>query len=268
MIAANESSQARRRDFQRLKTQLHRRIVDSIDMSKAGELGDAEFRNQLEALVGHVCDQPDAGLATADRESMARELMDEIYRFGPLQPLMEDPDISDVLVNGSDTVIVERNGVLEQTDVTFADDAHLLHFIQRLVGRAGRRVVEGIAADLTPLVKLQDRPAASVEDLTGEGFFRFGQWLKTEDFVQCGPVFAAHRDAPIAGAFSRISQRQLTLVLRQDDDIRLLLRELEREGILSAADRRRTGGALIQRQHFDAVEQSHCQAPGLFLVPI
>ncbi len=142
-----------RRTFQQLKTKLHRQIVDSIDMSKSGELGDEEFRKQLKGLAVYLVARPEANLSGRDRELMVQELMDEIYGFGPIQELMDDPEISDVLVNGYDTVFVERNGLLERTDVKFADDAHLLHFIQRLVGQAGRRIDE-----TAPMVdaKLQD----------------------------------------------------------------------------------------------------------------
>ena len=76
------------------------------------------------------------------REAMVREIMDEIYGFGPLEPLLADPTVSDVLVNGPDSVRVERNGLLEGTDVRFADEAHLLRLIHRLVEQAGRRIDE------------------------------------------------------------------------------------------------------------------------------
>ncbi|MEW4530392.1 MAG: CpaF family protein [Maioricimonas sp. JB045] len=142
MVVATQDAAEARRSFQQLKNRLHRQMVDAIDLSKAGELGDAEFRRQLQALATHLCSQPDLPLTDVDREAMAAELMDEIYGFGPLQELMDDPDVSDVLVNGADTVYIERNGLLEQTDVRFADDEHLLHFIQRLVGQAGRRIDE------------------------------------------------------------------------------------------------------------------------------
>jgi len=142
MIATHSHHAPARQSFQQLKTRLHRQMVDAIDMSKAGALGEDTFRHQLQALATHLCERPEAGLAGGDREAMVRELMDEIYGFGPLQSLMNDPEVSDVLVNGANTVIVERNGLLQKTDVTFADDAHLLHFIQRLVGRAGRRIDE------------------------------------------------------------------------------------------------------------------------------
>ena len=147
MVAIGEDARHASLEFQRLKTQLHRQIVDAIDMSKAGDLGDVEFRRQLESLAEHVCRRPDVQLADQDRSVMVRELMDEIYGFGPLQRLMDDPDVSDVLVNGCDSVFVERNGLLERADVRFAGDAHLLHFIQRLVSQAGRRIDE-----VTPMV--------------------------------------------------------------------------------------------------------------------
>ncbi|HCS53304.1 MAG TPA: pilus assembly protein CpaF, partial [Planctomycetaceae bacterium] len=92
----------------------------------------------------------------------------EMYGFGPLEPLMNDPDVSDVLINGADTVFVERRGKLERTDVRFADNNHLLHLIQRLVGRAGRRIDE-----VSPMVdaKLPDgsRLHAVIPPLTSKG---------------------------------------------------------------------------------------------------
>jgi len=142
MVAIADVSTENSTHFQQLKTQLHRQIVDAIDMSRAGELGESEFRRQLEALASHLCHRPETKLPEPDRPRMIRELMDEIYGFGPLQSLMDDPSVSDVLVNGCQSVFVERHGKLERTDVRFADDAHLLHFIQRLVGQAGRRIDE------------------------------------------------------------------------------------------------------------------------------
>lgn len=131
-----------RQAFQDLKTRLHRQMVDAIDLSKAGELPERELRAQLRSLASHLCTQQSVQLSTEDREVMVREIMDEIYGFGPIEALMSDIDVSDVLINGPDSVFIERNGRLERTDVRFANDEHLLHFIQRLVGRAGRRIDE------------------------------------------------------------------------------------------------------------------------------
>ncbi len=143
MIAETASTVADpRQAFQDLKTRLHRQMVDAIDLSKAGELPERELRAQLRSLASHLCTQQSVQLSTEDREVMVREIMDEIYGFGPIEALMSDIDVSDVLINGPDSVFIERNGRLERTDVRFANDEHLLHFIQRLVGRAGRRIDE------------------------------------------------------------------------------------------------------------------------------
>ncbi|HEY3966287.1 MAG TPA: CpaF family protein [Planctomycetaceae bacterium] len=147
------SAPAGRQEFQQLKTQLHRQMVDSIDISKAGQLDAEELRQHLRALAAHLCSLEPVSLPHGEREGMVQEIMDEIFAFGPLQALMSDPLVSDVLVNGSKNVYIERDGLLQPTDVKFADDDHLLRFIQRLVGRAGRRIDE-----VSPLVdaKLPD----------------------------------------------------------------------------------------------------------------
>ncbi|MFK7777835.1 MAG: CpaF family protein [Gimesia sp.] len=137
----NSTAEAKKA-FQRLKTQLHRQMVDAIDFSKAGELPEEDLRKKLRGLAEHLCMQQDISLDQKKRDIMVREILDEIYGFGPLEPLMSDPEISDVLVNGADKVFIERNGILEQTDISFADDEHLLQLIHRLVGRAGRRIDE------------------------------------------------------------------------------------------------------------------------------
>jgi pilus assembly protein CpaF len=142
MVTSTSNAIDPKQGYQKLKTQLHRQIVDSIDLSRIGSLGEQEFRDQLQALTHHVCGMQTSGLSQRDSDQMVHEIMDEIYGFGPLQTLMNDPEISDVLVNGCDTVFVERNGRLQKTDIRFADDDHLIQYIQRLVGRAGRRIDE------------------------------------------------------------------------------------------------------------------------------
>ncbi len=163
-----DSNAESKRAFQQLKTRLHRQMIDAMDLSKAGQLPEHELRKQLRALAAHLCDMHSAYLPESEREQMVNEIMDEMYGFGPLEPLMNDPEVSDVLVNGADTVFVERRGRLERTDVRFADDNHLLHLIQRLVGRAGRRIDE-----VSPMVdaKLPDgsRLHAVIPPLTNRG---------------------------------------------------------------------------------------------------
>jgi pilus assembly protein CpaF len=145
MLSAPPELQAvtdNRQAFQQLKNRIHRQMVDAIDLSKAGELPEAAFRQQLESLAAHLCGREPTGLPQSDRQAMVDEILNEIYGFGPLQELMDDPDVSDVLVNGPDKVYIERNGLLEQTNIRFADDQHLIDVIQRLVSKAGRRIDE------------------------------------------------------------------------------------------------------------------------------
>ncbi len=142
MVAASHNNLSSTRDFQRLKNSLHRQMVDVIDFSRAESMTEDELRSQLKSLAEFLCSREYVNLGGSQRDAMVHEIMDEIYGFGPLEPLMQDPGVTDVLVNGPDVVLVERRGQLESTDVRFADDAHLMQFIQRLVGRAGRRIDE------------------------------------------------------------------------------------------------------------------------------
>jgi len=142
MIAETQSDTDAEVSFQRMKTQFHRRMAEAIDFSKASHLNEAELRDQVRALAGHLCERGDANLGAKDRERMVAEILNEIFSFGPLEALMRDPSISDVLVNGPDAVFVERSGIVEPTNVRFADNNHLREFIQRLVERCGRRIDE------------------------------------------------------------------------------------------------------------------------------
>jgi pilus assembly protein CpaF len=130
------------KSFQKLKTALERRIVEAVDLSRAPEIDERELRESVKALATQVCASDSVGLPTEMREAMVGEILAEIYGFGPLEPLISDPEVSDVLVNGPDNVCVERNGVLEETEIKFADEAHLRQLIERLVRRAGRRINE------------------------------------------------------------------------------------------------------------------------------
>lgn len=198
-----------RQAFQVLKTRIHRQMVDAIDLSKAGQLPERELRNQLRGLATHLCSQQTVNLPPDDREAMVREIMDEIYGFGPIEPLMNDPDVSDVLVNGPDCVFVERNGLLERTDVRFANDDHLIHFIQRLVGRAGRRIDE-----VSPMVdaKLPDgsRLNAVIPPLALRGptvsIRRFkSRGVTFEDMVRTGSLTPEMADFMVACVRGRMN---------------------------------------------------------------
>ncbi|GIX03186.1 MAG: type II/IV secretion system-related protein [Planctomycetaceae bacterium] len=142
MLATQSIQNDPRQSFQLLKTRLHRQLVDALDLSRAAEMPEDQFRQHVRALAAWLCEQQDVKLPVEWRDRMVQELLDEIYGYGPIDPLMRDPDISDVLINGPDCVFVERHGRLERTDIRFANEDHLLQFIHRLVGRAGRRIDE------------------------------------------------------------------------------------------------------------------------------
>ncbi len=209
MVAISDNAVETSLHFQQVKTTLHRQIVDAIDMSKAGEMGEAEFRRQLEALARHLVNRPQTDLSETERSRMVHELMHEIYGFGPLQPLMDDPEVSDVLVNGASSVFVEKNGLLQKTEIRFASDSHLLHFIQRLVGQAGRRIDE-----VSPMVdaKLADgsRLHAVIPPLALRGptlsIRRFKtQIVRIEDMVRSGTVAPEMADFLIQAVRSRLN---------------------------------------------------------------
>ncbi|NQV26585.1 MAG: CpaF family protein [Rhodopirellula sp.] len=126
-----------------LSTQdLHARLIAGLDLSKIGSMTDEEIRSEIRQTAGELAGQSSSLLTTGDRERLVNEVMDEAFGLGPLESLLRDPTISDILVNGPETVYVERRGRLELTDVRFADEPHLLQIIQRIVGRVGRRIDE------------------------------------------------------------------------------------------------------------------------------
>jgi pilus assembly protein CpaF len=119
---------------------LHRRLIGSLDLSTVGTRSDAELRAEIRAAAEELCRQSNQLLSSAERESLVSEVMDETFGLGPLEQLLRDPTISDILINGPKTIFCERRGRLEKSDVTFASEDHLLQIIQRIVSRVGRRV--------------------------------------------------------------------------------------------------------------------------------
>ena len=121
---------------------LHSRLIAGLDLSKIGSLTDDEIRSEIRQTARELTNISSNLLTNSDRERLVNEVMDEAFGLGPLESLLRDPTISDILVNGAKTVYVERRGRLELTDVQFADESHLLQIIQRIVGRVGRRIDE------------------------------------------------------------------------------------------------------------------------------
>ena len=209
MVASAESVDNTVRDFQRLKTSLHRQMVDVIDFSKAESMTEDDLRAQLRSLADYLCTRQSVQMGQQQRETMVGEIMDEIYGFGPIESLMVDPEVTDILVNGPDRVLVERNGLLETTNIRFADSNHLMQFIHRLVGRAGRRIDES-----SPMVdaRLPDgsRFNAVIPPLALCGptvsIRRFGnRRLQMEDMIKHGSVAPAMADFLILAVRGRMN---------------------------------------------------------------
>jgi len=126
--------------FQRLKTTIHEELVESLDLSTVGVIDRQRLGVEVRSVADDLCRQRAETLDTSGRQRMLNELMDEVFGLGPLEPLMADPTVTDILVNNAFEVYVERHGRLELTDVIFADDQHVLRVIQRVVSRIGRRI--------------------------------------------------------------------------------------------------------------------------------
>jgi pilus assembly protein CpaF len=131
-----------RTEYQQVKADLHRKILDRLDLEKLGRTQNDTARDEVLLLIRSTVNSEAVPLSFAERERLSREILDEIFGLGPLEPLLKDPTISDILVNRFNKVYVERAGKLEKTVLSFKDDAHLMQIIDRIVSRVGRRVDE------------------------------------------------------------------------------------------------------------------------------
>src|SRR6266705_2911066 len=128
--------------YQELKSSLHRDLLNKIDVEKVATVRDDRTRSQALAVIQDLVANLQTPLSGRERERLALEVLDEVFGLGPLEPLLQDPGINDILVNGHQLVYVERAGVLEETNIRFKDDAHLMHIIEKIVSAVGRRVDE------------------------------------------------------------------------------------------------------------------------------
>ena len=128
--------------YQDVKARLHEQVIDRIDLAKLDALSPEQLRAQLRDVIAGMIAGADLPLNRVERERLIQELLDEVTGLGPLEPLLADRTLSDILVNGHDTVYIERDGLLHQVPVRFRDDDHLLQIINRIVSRVGRRIDE------------------------------------------------------------------------------------------------------------------------------
>jgi pilus assembly protein CpaF len=130
------------KSFEELKRLIHGKLVDKLDLSRVSDLAGDTLRREIRLVVERLCDTENPLLNRMERERLIDEVLDETFGFGPLEMLLKDPTISDILVNGAHKIYVERRGKLEKTDVKFRDNDHLLQIIDRIVSKVGRRVDE------------------------------------------------------------------------------------------------------------------------------
>ena len=128
--------------YQELKSSLHRDLLNKIDLEKLMYLQDSRARTQILGLIQEVVGTLNVPVSAVERDRLSREVLDEVFGLGPLEPLLQDRTINDILVNSCRDVYVERSGLLERTNVSFKDDQHLMHIIDKIVTGVGRRVDE------------------------------------------------------------------------------------------------------------------------------
>ncbi len=129
-------------DHRGLKTKLHAQLLEEIDLESLNRLSEGVARERVGVIIRDMLHRERTPLASVERERIVVEILDELFGLGPLEPLLADGAISDILVNGSQKIFVERRGKLEATGARFDDDAHLMRIIDRIVSRVGRRVDE------------------------------------------------------------------------------------------------------------------------------
>jgi pilus assembly protein CpaF len=178
--------------FQELKTRIHRRLVDRLDFAKLDLVPEDEVRRQVRRIADSLLTAESTPLSRPDRERLIDQIENETFGLGPLEPLVQDNEISDILVNGPHQIYIERYGRLEETNVAFKDDAHLRQIIDRIVSRVGRRIDES-----SPMVdaRLSDgsRVNAIIPPLALDGpvlsIRRFGvDPLRMEDLLELGTL--------------------------------------------------------------------------------
>src|SRR5438132_1701984 len=130
------------RVYQEMKTEIHRDLLNKVDLEKVATVRDERTRRQVFGVIHDLVANLKTPLSGPEKERLSLEVLDEVFGLGPLEPLLQDPTISDILVNGAKEVYVERGGILEETKIMFKDNAHLMHIIDKIVSAIGRRVDE------------------------------------------------------------------------------------------------------------------------------
>jgi len=129
-------------NLEKFKSEVHKTLISKLDLEKLSRVNSSQARSAVAGMVNEIIKEQKVPLSLVEQEKIQAELLDEVFGLGPLEPLLADPKISDILVNDKNHVFVERGGILERVETSFRDDRHLLQIIDRIVSRVGRRVDE------------------------------------------------------------------------------------------------------------------------------
>lgn len=138
----NKHASDRSEEFYEMKGRIHRKLVETLDLSALAKRKDDNVKDEVKQVIVSLCEQENALLNYNERQQLVTEILNETFGLGPLEALLTDPHISDILINGPKQVYVERKGRLEKSTVTFKDNSHLLHVIDKIVSSIGRRCDE------------------------------------------------------------------------------------------------------------------------------
>ena len=130
------------KEYQDLKSSVHRDLISRVDLERVANQRDDNTRGQVLSVIQDLVANLKTPLSGRERERLALEVLDEVFGLGPLEPVLQDPTVSDILVNGPRQVYVERGGILEESNLMFKDNAHLMNIIDKIVSAVGRRVDE------------------------------------------------------------------------------------------------------------------------------
>jgi len=178
--------------YQELKASIHRKLVERLDLSALNEIGRDRLEDEIRQISEHLINEEGVPLSDSDRDRLLMEILHETLGLGPLEPLLHDMDISDILVNGPGQVYIEKFGKLEKTNTVFRNDAHLMQIIDRIISKVGRRIDEAspyvdarlpdgsrVNAIIPPIAL--DGPSISIR--------RFGkEYLKMSDLLSMGAL--------------------------------------------------------------------------------
>src|SRR5216110_413563 len=131
-----------RTDFGSVKAAIHRKLIQKLNLDKLTEVNREDVRREVSQILEGIVHGESAPMNLQERERLVQEVLDEVFGLGPLEPLLADPTISDILVTTPKLVYIERGGKLYRTPVQFKDNAHLMRIIEKVVSRVGRRVDE------------------------------------------------------------------------------------------------------------------------------